>query len=122
MKTNSYLTVLAAGLVVLIVSGNALACCGHCSSGNMHHQGTMWNNNGLGSEFNKETFSLREKAHSIELEIEKEYGKTSPDIDKITEFKKNLVAIHGKIEKIAIKHNLNTTHETWCWMDHNMYW
>ena len=122
MKSNKYLTVLIAGLVVFIVSANALACCGHCSAGNTHHHGTMWDNNGLGSEFNKETLSLRKKARSIELKIEKEYTKEAPDIDKITEFKKDLVAVHGKIEKIAVKHNLNTTHETWCWMDHNKYW
>ena len=122
MKTNILLTLFVTGFVVLAVSANAYACCGHCTQGTGHPHSTMWNNNGLGSKFNKETLSLRKKARNIELKIEQEYTKESPDIDVVTELKKELVTIHGKIEKIAIKLNLPSNHESWCWMDHSRYW
>jgi len=56
--------------------------------------------------FQKETLSLRDELVTTEFELREEYGKDSPDLQKVATLKKQIVDVETKIAESARKNGI----------------
>jgi hypothetical protein len=65
------------------------------------------------ANYNKDTETLRAQLVDKNSEIQKEYVKGQPDLDKISKFQKDIIDIQTAMQKIALKYGI-TNAQTSC--------
>jgi hypothetical protein len=59
------------------------------------------------AKFQKETLSLRDELITKKLELSQEYGKDTPDADRIAQLRKDMIDVQTKIQKVADKYDID---------------
>jgi hypothetical protein len=115
-------------LVILMITSNTHACCGHCSMGPGYHTGMKSNKKHAAvdsvalKKFLDENVELSKKIEEINAKIKKEYSNEPPDFDKIAKLKKQIIDYHTELEKKAANSELAKHHNCWCTMHHCNWW
>lgn len=105
---NKFLSVSLIVATVLFVSVSSTVAGGGC--GRSSKCGLSANSSAVSPEaldsYNKETLKSREQLVEKNSQIEQEYAKEKPDLDKISKLKKDAIDLNTAIQKVAIKYGV----------------
>ncbi len=99
------ITTISLVIIGLLISGFAYAKWTGGSNGYGMHQGQTTNIENL-KKFQKDTLPVRDELMTKNAELQNEYGKSTPDYNKIATLEKDIIDLRTKIQASADKYGV----------------
>ncbi len=96
------MTIVVVVAVALLASTAVYAWWGDYGPG----YGAAYSNVDNMKKFQKETLSLRDELMTKRIELQNEYGKSTPDSSRIVTLKKEIIDLQAKIQDVAAGYNI----------------